>query len=215
MRDSAHILHQQWQLLRGLLNGNIGYDIDNVIPEDKRFFKKKRWSADDNVIPKDKRWSDDIGSQIPDDNRYFKQKKWSADDNEIPQDKRWRGLEEEMRVVFDASIKHSFPELKDEEDAVIYNNQEGTVTPGDVNCQNVLTIWPKLQKRPELKKMYPHIKKPRDIGELIKKNLPAYAADMIDEEPSVEDVGFVTLSLSREWLAKVFSFLFQLFYNIH
>ncbi|GKC46905.1 hypothetical protein Tco_1064627 [Tanacetum coccineum] len=126
----------------GLLNGNIGYDIDNVIPEDKRFFKKKRWCADDNVIPKDKRRGDDIGSLIPDDNRYFKQKKWSADDNEIPQDKRWsahineipqdkrwRGLEEEMRVVFDASIKHSFPELKDEEDAVIYNNQEGTVTP--------------------------------------------------------------------------------------
>lgn len=78
-------------------------------------------------------------------------------------------------------------------------------------------IWPLLRKSPELREKYPHIKTPRDIGEVIKKNLPTYVSDMMDEEPSVEDVGFVTLSLSREWLAKVFSFLFlfQHFYNIH
>ncbi|PWA59642.1 arginine--tRNA ligase, chloroplastic/mitochondrial [Artemisia annua] len=112
-------------------------------------------------------------------------------------DKRWN-FEQEIRDVFNASLKCSFPELKEE--AVIYDSQLGM--PGDFNCQNVLTIWPILRKSPELREMYPHIKTPRDIGEVIKKNLPTYVSDMMDEEPSVEDVGFVTLSLSREWLTK-------------
>ncbi|PWA52741.1 hypothetical protein CTI12_AA450880 [Artemisia annua] len=113
-------------------------------------------------------------------------------------DKRWN-FEQEIRDVFNASLKRSFPELKEE--AMIYDSQLGKR--GDFNCQNVLTIWPKLRKSPELRETYPNIKTPRDIGEVIKENLPAYVSDMMDEEPSVEDVGFVTLSLSREWLAKV------------
>ncbi|PWA86902.1 arginyl-tRNA synthetase, class Ic [Artemisia annua] len=121
-------------------------------------------------------------------------------------DKRWN-FEQEIRDVFNASLKRSFPELKEEE-AVIYDSQLGT--PGDFNCQNVLTIWPKLRKSPELRETYPNIKTPRDIGEVIKKNLPTYVRDMMDEEPSVEDVGFVTLSLSREWLAKGNTFIYLL-----
>lgn len=170
---------------------NIGYDIDKVIPEDKR-------------------WSADIGNLSPDDKRCFKKKRWSADDNVIPEDKRWIAdtneileekrwnFEQEIRDAFNASLKRSFPELKEE--ALLYDSQLGI--PGDFNCQNVLTIWPLLRKSPELREKYPHIKTSRDIGEVIKKNLPAYVSDMMDEEPSVEDVGFVTLSLSREWLAK-------------
>ncbi|PWA86901.1 hypothetical protein CTI12_AA135120 [Artemisia annua] len=49
-------------------------------------------------------------------------------------DKRWN-FEQEIRDVFNASLKRSFPELKEEE-AVIYDSQLGT--PGDFNWYNVL-----------------------------------------------------------------------------
>ncbi|GJY03311.1 arginine--tRNA ligase, chloroplastic/mitochondrial [Tanacetum coccineum] len=180
----------------GLCKGcvlNIGYDIDhNVIPDDKRlsadignliqedesFSKQKIWSADDNVIPEDKRWSADI--------------------NEILEDKRW-SFREEISKLFDHSLKASFPDLT-EQVPLILASQEGE--PGDYNCQNVLTIWPKLRKIPELRETYPHIQKPRDIGEAIKKNLPPYASHMLDEDTSIEDVGFVAFALSRKWMAE-------------
>ncbi|GJR30290.1 retrovirus-related pol polyprotein from transposon TNT 1-94 [Tanacetum coccineum] len=76
--------------------------------------------------------------------------------------------------------------------AMIYASQEGQ--DGDYNCQNVLWIWPKLRKSLELQQLYPNIKKPTDVGEAIKKNLPKSA--IIDGEASIEDVGFVAISLS-------------------
>ncbi|GKC18185.1 arginine--tRNA ligase, chloroplastic/mitochondrial [Tanacetum coccineum] len=81
---------------------------------------------------------------------------------------------------------------------MIYASQEGQ--DGDYNCQNVLWIWPKLRKSLELQKLYPNIKKPTDVGEAIKKNLPKSA--IINEESSIEDVGFVAISLSQKWLAE-------------
>ncbi|KAL6558655.1 hypothetical protein OROMI_019005 [Orobanche minor] len=190
---------------------NLAYDIDNVIPEDKRFFNKKRYSSDDNVIPEDKRLSDDIDNMLLEGKRFFKKKRWSADDsvilehkrwiadvNEIREDKRW-SFQKEIAKIFDDSLKASFPELEGQE-ALILGSQEGK--PGDYNCQNVLTIWPILRKSPQLRDTYPHIQKPRDIGEAIKNNLPHYANDMIDEGTSIEDVGFVAISLSREWMAE-------------
>ena len=42
----------------------------------------------------------------------------------------------------------------------------------------------------------------------IKKNLPKSDLIMIEEGISIHDVGFITFSLSREWMAKVFFFLF-------
>ncbi|GKC64476.1 arginine--tRNA ligase, chloroplastic/mitochondrial, partial [Tanacetum coccineum] len=216
-------------LLKGWLK-NSGYDIDNVKPEDKkwsadignlilednRFYKKKIWSADDNEIPEDKRWSADIAHPILEDKSFFKQKKWSADDNVIPEFMRWRSSDigkeileykrwsfhEEISKLFDHSLKASFPDFKEQQPLILASQEGEGESPGDYNCQNVLTIWPKLRKSPELRKTYPHIQKPRDIGEAIKKNLPAYASHMLDEDTSVEDVGFVAFALSRKWMAE-------------
>ena len=118
---------------------NMAYDIDNVIPEDKRFFNKKRYSYDDNIIPEDKRYIDNM---LLEGNRFFKKKRWSADDsvilehkrwsadlNEIPEDKRW-SFQKEISKIFDDSLKASFPELQGQE-ALILGSQEGK--PGDYN----------------------------------------------------------------------------------
>lgn len=95
---------------------NIVYDIDNGIPKDKRFSPKNNWSAYDNVIPEDKRWVADI--------------------NEILEDKRWN-YEQEIIDAFNASLKCSFPELKEEE-AVLYDSRLGM--PGDFNWYNVFFL---------------------------------------------------------------------------
>nr|GEY18059.1 putative reverse transcriptase, RNA-dependent DNA polymerase [Tanacetum cinerariifolium] len=156
-----------------------------------------RRSADDDVIPDDKRWSadDDV---IPDD------KRWSADDDVIPDDKRWSADIGNLILEDESFFKQKIWSADDNYDnPLILASQEGEgESPGDYNCQNVLTIWPKLRKSPELRETYPHIQKPRDIGEAIKKNLPAYASDMLDEDTSIEDVGFVAFALSRKWMAE-------------
>ncbi|KAL6548115.1 hypothetical protein OROHE_009177 [Orobanche hederae] len=113
---------------------NLAYDIDNVIPEDKRFFNKKRYSSDDNVIPEDKQLSDDIDN--------------IADVNEIREDKRW-SFQKEIAKIFDDSLKASFPELEGQE-ALILGSQEGK--PGDYNCRNVFDDLAYIKKKPSIKR---------------------------------------------------------------
>ncbi|GJU81352.1 arginine--tRNA ligase, chloroplastic/mitochondrial [Tanacetum coccineum] len=109
--------------------------------------------------------------------------------------KRW-SFQEKIAKLFAESLELSFPDFK--KYPVIYASQEGQ--DGDYNCQNVLWIWPKLRKDPELQKRYLDIKKPTDVAMKIKENLPESA--MIDGEASIQDVGFVAISLSRKWLAE-------------
>nr|GEY02479.1 arginine--tRNA ligase, chloroplastic/mitochondrial-like isoform X2 [Tanacetum cinerariifolium] len=116
----------------------------------------------------------------------------------LPEDKRW-SFQQEIRKIIEASLNSSFPDLKEKQRPLICDSPEEEL--GDFICQNVLEISPKFRKSPELKEMYPHIQGPRDIGEAIKKNLLKSASDII-KGPSVLDVGFVTFSLSREWMAQ-------------
>nr|GEU65747.1 arginine--tRNA ligase, chloroplastic/mitochondrial [Tanacetum cinerariifolium] len=116
----------------------------------------------------------------------------------LPEDKRW-SFQQEIRKIIEASLNSSFPDLKEKQRPLICDSPEEEL--GDFICQNVLEIWPKFRKSPELKEMYPHIQGPRDIGEAIKKNLLKSVSDII-KGPSVLDVGFVTFSLSQEWMAQ-------------
>ncbi|GJZ69793.1 arginine--tRNA ligase, chloroplastic/mitochondrial [Tanacetum coccineum] len=115
----------------------------------------------------------------------------------LPEDKKW-SYQQEIRKIFEASLNSIFPELKEKQRPLICDSPEEEL--GDFICQNFLEIWPKFRKSPELKEMYPHIQGPRDIGEAIKKNLLKSASDII-KGPSVLDVGFVTFSVSWEWMA--------------
>ncbi|GJX17206.1 arginine--tRNA ligase, chloroplastic/mitochondrial [Tanacetum coccineum] len=114
--------------------------------------------------------------------------------------KRWSFLEE-ISKPFDDSLKTRFSEL--EEDVVFSSSTKKEH--GDYTCQNVLSIWPKL--REERKKR----RGPRDVGnrenikeprDEIKNNLPKSDVIMIEEGTSIHDFGFITFSLSREWMAK-------------
>ncbi|PWA93444.1 thiolase-like protein [Artemisia annua] len=117
--------------------------------------------------------------------------------------KRWSFIEE-ISKPFDDSMKSRFSEL--EEYALIFASKEKEH--GDFTCENVLSIWPTLRKE---RKMHRgprdvgnrgKLKGPRDVGEEIKKNLPKPDLIMIEEGISIHDVGFITFSLSREWMAK-------------
>ncbi|GJV45842.1 arginine--tRNA ligase, chloroplastic/mitochondrial [Tanacetum coccineum] len=50
---------------------------------------------------------------------------------------------------------------------------------------------------------HPRIRRPRDVGKAIKKNLPDSAIDMIEGQPFVFDIGFVTFSLSPKWMGEM------------
>ncbi|GKD02941.1 anticodon-binding aminoacyl-tRNA synthetase, class 1a, partial [Tanacetum coccineum] len=108
------------------------------------------------------------------------------------EDKRWI-FKDEVSKVFDDSIKASFSELEEEEEAEIMTCPKGV--PDDYICLNVLSIWPQLRKR------YSGNKEPRHIGKAIRKNLPKSAKDMI-KQCSVRGIGYVTFSLSRKWMAQ-------------
>ncbi|GJT48736.1 arginine--tRNA ligase, chloroplastic/mitochondrial [Tanacetum coccineum] len=117
--------------------------------------------------------------------------------------KRWSFLEE-ISKPFDDSLKTRFSEL--EEDVVFSSSTKKEH--GDYTCQNVLSIWPKLREERK-KRRGPrdvgnreYIKEPRDVGEEIKNNLPKFDVIMIEEGTSIHDFGFITFSLSREWMAK-------------
>nr|GEU67600.1 aminoacyl-tRNA synthetase, class 1a, anticodon-binding [Tanacetum cinerariifolium] len=113
------------------------------------------------------------------------------------EDKRW-SLHDEMSMLFNALLNRCFPEFEEEADLFpCYKTEHG-----DYNCQNVLTIWPKLTKSLELRDDHPHIKRPRDVGIAIQRDLRDTALDMIEGQPSVFDVGFVTFSLSLKWMAE-------------
>ncbi|GJS79697.1 arginine--tRNA ligase, chloroplastic/mitochondrial, partial [Tanacetum coccineum] len=63
----------------------------------------------------------------------------------IQEDKRW-SLEEEVNKLIDETLDLSFPELNDEEPVILPCKEAY----GDYQCENVLSIWPKLReaKRP-------------------------------------------------------------------
>ncbi|PWA86522.1 arginine-tRNA ligase [Artemisia annua] len=79
----------------------------------------------------------------------------------IQKAKRWR-LKEEIIKLFDDSIKHSFPEFEGEKPVICASHRPGR---GDFNCQNVLSIWPKIRKSRDLRRKHVDIKRPRDVGE--------------------------------------------------
>ncbi|PWA63563.1 arginine--tRNA ligase, chloroplastic/mitochondrial [Artemisia annua] len=101
------------------------------------------------------------------------------------EDKRW-SLQEEISNLFDASLNRGFRLF--EEEANICPSQEEEH--GDYN-------WYMLFLRLYL------------LSLRIKKKLPKSAKHMI-ENLSVQDVGFVTFSLSRKWLTKGNTFVFLL-----
>ncbi|GJU48959.1 arginine--tRNA ligase, chloroplastic/mitochondrial [Tanacetum coccineum] len=113
------------------------------------------------------------------------------------EDKRW-SLVDEISKLFKASLDRCFPELEQEAEVFRSTKKEH----GDFTCDYVLMIWPKLRNNFELRDAHPHIKRPRDVGKAIKKNLPDSAIDMIEGRPCVFDVGFVTFSLSPKWMAE-------------
>ncbi|GJX50870.1 arginine--tRNA ligase, chloroplastic/mitochondrial [Tanacetum coccineum] len=113
------------------------------------------------------------------------------------EDKRW-SLVDEISKLFKASLDRCFPEFEEEAEFFRSTKKEH----GDYTCHNVLMIWPKLRNNVELRDDHPRIRRPRDVGKAIKKNLPDSAIDMIEGRPSVFDVGFVTFSLSPKWMAE-------------
>ncbi|GKA24985.1 arginine--tRNA ligase, chloroplastic/mitochondrial [Tanacetum coccineum] len=102
-------------------------------------------------------------------------------------------LEEQVHVLMQGVLELCFPDLKDEEPIIFSANEEY----GDYQCDNVLSIWHQLRDKPE---KYPHIKKPTDVGEEIKKHLEK-RDDMI-KQVSIHDIGFVTFKLSGKWMTK-------------
>nr|GEW82617.1 arginyl-tRNA synthetase, class Ic [Tanacetum cinerariifolium] len=111
------------------------------------------------------------------------------------EEKRWI-FKDEISKVFDDSIKASFSELAEDEEAEIMTCPKGV--PDDYVCLNVLSIWPQQRKSPKLRKRYP----PRHIGKAIRKNLPKSAKDIMIKQCSVRGIGYVTFSLSRKWMAQ-------------
>ncbi|GKC71973.1 arginine--tRNA ligase, chloroplastic/mitochondrial [Tanacetum coccineum] len=114
------------------------------------------------------------------------------------EDKRW-SLVDEISKLFKASLGRCFPELEQEAEVFRSTKKEH----GDFTCDYVLIDHgPILRNNFELRDAHPHIKRPRDVGKAIKKNLPDSAIDMIEGRPCVFDVGFVTFSLSPKWMAE-------------
>ncbi|PWA68501.1 arginine--tRNA ligase, chloroplastic/mitochondrial [Artemisia annua] len=115
------------------------------------------------------------------------------------QHKRW-SVNEEVENLFNVSLRLSFPELKDEESVVVFSIREY----GEYHCEDVLTVWPRLRKEGKM-----HLR-PRTIGWQIKKNLQVQQSEMIEGEPWVHDIGFVTINLSGKWMAKGNTYLYLL-----
>nr|GEW86296.1 arginine--tRNA ligase, chloroplastic/mitochondrial [Tanacetum cinerariifolium] len=109
------------------------------------------------------------------------------------QENRWN-LQDEVDTLVEDILELSFSDLK--EQPMLFSTKEEY---GDYQCENVLSIWLQLRDKPP-EQMYPHIKKPRDVGEEIKKHLEE-RDDMI-KEASVHDIGFVTFKLSGKWIAE-------------
>ncbi|PWA81483.1 basic region/leucine zipper transcription factor 68 [Artemisia annua] len=101
------------------------------------------------------------------------------------EDKRWI-FKDEVAMVFEDSIKASFPELDEEEEADIDFCPKHV--PDDYVCKNVLSIWAQIRNSRKLRKRYPRIYQPRCIGKAIRKYLVKSASYMI-KQSSVRDVG--------------------------
>lgn len=152
----------------------------------------------------------------------------------MAEDKRW-SLEDEIVKLFNASLNRCFPKLEEEAEVFRSTKKEHGDYTWYVNIvsscmhafllayfffgmlsitfmiddsQNVLMIWPKLRNNVELRADHPRIKRARDVGKAISKNLPESAIDMIEGRPSVFDIGFVTFSLSPIWMAEVYFYFF-------
>ncbi|GJR48982.1 RNA-directed DNA polymerase, eukaryota, reverse transcriptase zinc-binding domain protein, partial [Tanacetum coccineum] len=104
------------------------------------------------------------------------------------EDNRW-SLEEEVHKLIKETLDLSFHQLGEQSDTITCREDYG-----DYQCENVLSIWPKLKEtgRPI---------KPVAVGEKIKKFLRR-RRDMIQGVPCVRDIGFVTFKLSDKWIAQ-------------
>ncbi|GKB10862.1 arginine--tRNA ligase, chloroplastic/mitochondrial [Tanacetum coccineum] len=106
-------------------------------------------------------------------------------------DKRW-SIRQEVANLFEVSLRLSYPEFKDEKSIILTCIEEY----GDYQCENVLSISHQLREEGT---MPPG---PRRIGWKIKRNLQLLRPEMIEREPWVCDIGFVTIKLSGKWMAK-------------
>lgn len=101
-------------------------------------------------------------------------------------------VNEQVNNLFNVALRLSYPELKDEESTVVYNTQEY----GEYHCEDVLLVWPRVTKEGKR-----HLG-PRTVGWQIKKNLRLQQSEIIEGEPWVHDIGFVSIKLSGKWMAK-------------
>ncbi|GJW68248.1 hypothetical protein Tco_0122672 [Tanacetum coccineum] len=93
------------------------------------------------------------------------------------EDDKWR-LKTEVMELFNKALDNTFPEFTEND--------------------NVLSIWPKIKKS----NSYQNIKGPKDVGKSSKHRLVELKSDMIEGEPWVYGVGFVTIKLSGKWMAE-------------
>lgn len=112
-------------------------------------------------------------------------------ESERNQHKRWC-FNEEVENLFSVSLRLSYPDMKDEESSAVFSIREY----GEYHCEDVLLVWPRLRKEGNM-----HLG-PRSVGWQIKKNLQLQQSEMIEGEPWVHDIGFVTINISGKWMAK-------------
>ncbi|GJX13486.1 arginine--tRNA ligase, chloroplastic/mitochondrial, partial [Tanacetum coccineum] len=85
-----------------------------------------------------------------------------------------------------------YPDLTQEHRIYNYKGE-----PGVYQCQNALWIWAKLINCLTSSQLN---EGPKYVGEKIKEKFPE--SDMIEERPSMNEFGFVTIKLSGKWIAK-------------
>nr|GEW31935.1 arginine--tRNA ligase, chloroplastic/mitochondrial [Tanacetum cinerariifolium] len=107
-------------------------------------------------------------------------------------DKRW-SIQLEVANLFEVSLRLSYPEFKDEKSIFLPCAEEEY---GDYQCENVMSISHQLREEGTMPLG------PRRIGWKIKRNLQLLRPQMIEREPWVCDIGFVTIKLSGKWMAK-------------
>ncbi|GJX27036.1 arginine--tRNA ligase, chloroplastic/mitochondrial [Tanacetum coccineum] len=113
------------------------------------------------------------------------------------EDNKWC-LQTEVFQLFNKALKATFPKFT-EKCIMLWWKKDGVF-----QCENFLSIWPKIKKieSNNINKRYPHIKGPIGVGKTIKRGLMKLKSPMIEGEPNVHDVGFVTIKLSGNWMAE-------------
>ncbi|GJS68968.1 arginine--tRNA ligase, chloroplastic/mitochondrial [Tanacetum coccineum] len=122
--------------------------------------------------------------------------KWAHSTSRIaaPDECETWSLQEEILKSFETALNRSYTDLKQEPMIYTYKGK-----PGLYECRNALWIWPKLRNSRALS-LSQLDRGPRDVGEKIKEKF--LADDMIEERPSINKLGFVTIKLSGKWIAK-------------